>query len=103
MKRYKRARYCPENIVISFAGGIDFQTAQALVESFFGSLEKGAYEERKPQVITTHLSLVKQKPIEQMHLAIGYPSLERDHPLTDALVTAKCFIELVKQKGKLFK
>ena len=31
--RYKKARYCPENIVISFAGNIDFQTAQALVKA----------------------------------------------------------------------
>ena len=41
--RYKKARYCPENIVISFAGNIDFQTAQALVENYFGALDKGAF------------------------------------------------------------
>ena len=75
--RYKKARYCPENIVISFAGNIDFQTAQALVESHFGTLDKGAFEERNKTIINCHKSLVKNKPIEQMHIGIAYPSVAR--------------------------
>lgn len=75
--KYKKARYCPENIVISFAGGIDFQTAQALVESYFGQLDKGAFEERKQTIVLQHKSLVKNKPIEQMHLGIAFPSVAR--------------------------
>ncbi len=77
INKYKRARYCPENIVISFAGGIDFQTAQSLVETYFGDLEKGAFEKRKIELIGKKKSLVKTKPIEQMHIAIGYPSVRR--------------------------
>ena len=75
--RYKKARYCPENIVVSFAGNIDFQTAQSLVESYFGVLDKGEFEERKQTIITCHQSLVKNKPIEQMHIGIAYPSVAR--------------------------
>ena len=77
INRYKRARYCPENIVISFAGGIDFKTAQTLVETYFQDLEKGAFEKRKIELIGKRKSLVKTKPIEQMHIAIGYPSVRR--------------------------
>ena len=77
INKYKRARYCPENIVISFAGGIDFQTAQSLVETYFEDLEKGAFEKRKIGLIGKKKSLVKTKPIEQMHIAIGYPSVRR--------------------------
>ena len=77
INRYKRARYCPENIVISFAGGIDFKTAQALVETYFGDLKKGAFEKRTVQLVGKKKSLVKTKPIEQMHIAIGYPSVRR--------------------------
>lgn len=77
IKKYKKARYCPENIVVSFAGGIDAKTAETLVETYFGDLEKGAFEERKPTVVYGKKSLVKQKPIEQMHIAIGYPSVPR--------------------------
>lgn len=75
--RYKKARYCPQNIVISFAGNIDFTTAQALVESYFGDLEKGEFEARTPILTETRQSLVKKKPIEQMHIALCYPALPR--------------------------
>ncbi len=75
--RYKEARYCPENIVISFAGGIDTQTAQALVEEYFGDLKVGKFETREPKLITDKKSLVKKKPIEQMHIALAYPSVAR--------------------------
>ena len=46
VNRYKAARYCPENIVLSFAGGIDYDTAIALVETYFGQLPKGNFEKR---------------------------------------------------------
>ena len=107
--KYKRARYCPENIVISFAGGVDPQTAQALVESYFGNLEKGAYEERKPSVIKNHKSLIKSKPIEQMHLAIAYPSVPRGDKREDAInalnavlggsMSARLFQEVREKRG----
>ena len=85
MLRYKRARYCPENIVISFAGGIDKTTAQALVESFFGGLDKGAFETRTPILSAEKKSLFKKKPIEQMHIGIAYPSPERGSKLENAV------------------
>ena len=107
--RYKKARYCPENIVISFAGAIDMATAQALVETYFGDLEKGAFEERKPTIITTRQSLVTQKPIEQMHIAIAYPSLSRDDDRGDLIaavdsilggsMSARLFQEVREKRG----
>ena len=84
---YKKELYCPENIVVSFAGGIDFKTAEALVTGAFGSLKKGNYKPRKKSTQILCQSLIKTKPIEQMHLAIGYPTIEREHPLSDALQT----------------
>ncbi len=86
--RYKSERYCPENIVISFAGGVDMQTAESLVETYFGNLEKGNFRPRDKHIARRHLSLIKTKPIEQVHIAIGYPSLPREHALADALQTA---------------
>ena len=83
--RYKKARYCPENIVISFAGAIDGQTAQALVETYFGTLEKGAFEKRTPVLGAKKQSLVKKKSIEQMHIALAYPAIERGNILEDAV------------------
>ncbi len=109
IQNYKRARYCPENIVISFAGGVDPQTAQALVESYFGTLEQGKFEARKPSVVFTHQSLVKTKPIEQMHLAIAYPSVPRGDKNEDYVaainailggsMSARLFQEVREKRG----
>ena len=79
--RYKKARYCPENIVISFAGGIDFKTAIALVETYFGDLEKGEFENRILPTTYVGKSLLKKKPIEQYHFALSYPSIPMNHSL----------------------
>ncbi|MBE5744615.1 MAG: insulinase family protein [Clostridiales bacterium] len=85
MLRYKRARYCPENIVISFAGAIDKVTAQTLVETYFGGLDKGAFEKRTPILNAEKKSLVKKKPIEQMHIGIAYPSPQRGSDMENAV------------------
>ena len=107
--RYKKARYCPENIVISFAGGVDPTTAQALVETWFSALEKGEYEERKPKILTCHQTLVKRKPIEQMHFAIAYPSFPRGDEREDVVsainailggsMSARLFQEVREKRG----
>ena len=107
--RYKNARYCPENIVISFAGAIDLATAQALVETYFGDLAAGEFEQRIPKLITTRQSLVTQKPIEQMHIAIAYPALARGDARCDQLtaidnilggsMSARLFQEVREKRG----
>ena len=57
VKRYKNTWYRPENIIISFAGAIDFQTAQALVETYFGDLEQGVFEKPKKDIIFNYQNL----------------------------------------------
>ncbi len=106
---YKKARYCPQNIVISFAGGVDKDTAQALVESYFGHLEEGAFEARKPVVQFAKQSLVKTKPIEQAHLGIAYAAMPRGDKLEDAIsavngvlggtMSARLFQEVREKRG----
>lgn len=106
---YKKARYCPENIVVSFAGGIDPETAQALVENYFSALEKGTFEERKPKIVYGRKSLVKNKPIEQMHLSIAYPSVPRGDEREDYItalnailggsMSARLFQEVREKRG----
>ena len=70
---------------MSFAGAIDGVTAQALVESYFSTLEKGAFEKRQPRILFNKKSVVKQKPIEQMHIGIAYPTIPRAHELEDCV------------------
>ena len=107
--KYKKARYCPENIVISFAGGVDKVTAETLVESYFGDLEKGAFEQRTPVIQKQRKSLIKTKPIEQMHLAIAYPSVCRGDEREDMVsalnsilggsMSARLFQEVREKRG----
>ena len=107
--KYKNARYCPENIAISFAGAIDMTTAQALVETYFGNLAKGNFEKRKPTLILNRQSLVTQKTIEQMHIAIAYPALARGDARCDQLtaidnilggsMSARLFQEVREKRG----
>lgn len=109
IQAYKKARYCPENIVISFAGDVDVATAQTLVETYFGDLEKGAFEKRTPVLSFTGQSLVKTKPIEQMHVAIGYPAIARGDGLENAFsavngvlggtMSARLFQEVREKRG----
>jgi predicted Zn-dependent peptidase len=82
---YKKKWYRPENIVISFAGGVDFKTAQTLVETYFASMDKGVFNRKNLTVEFNRKSLVKNKPVEQTHFALSYPALERNHRLSDAL------------------
>ncbi len=109
IQKYKKARYCPENIVISFAGGVDIVTAQTLVETYFGGLEKGTFEKRSPVIELQHKSLVKRKPIEQMHIAIAYPSVVRGDRREDTVsalnailggsMSARLFQEVREKRG----
>ena len=109
IKAYKKARYCPENIVISFAGGIDPKTAQTLVETYFTDLEQGEFDNRKVILTDKKENLYKNKAIEQMHLAIAYPAFARGDNLEDVVnavngvlggsMSARLFQEVREKRG----
>ena len=101
VKAYKDAWYRPENIVISFAGAIDFETAQALVENNFGALEGGKFKKPEKKIKFEYKKLKKQKPIEQTHLAMNYRCIPRDHELFDAMQAA-CGILGGNMSSRLF-
>lgn len=76
--RYKAARYCPQNIVVSFAGNIDVSCAAELAERWFGGLSCARFEERTKNIVRKRDNLFKKKPIEQAHFAFGFPAAKRD-------------------------
>lgn len=73
---YMDKYYTPANTVISIAGSLSFEEADALVEKYFAdsfnrpSQEITRYSLKKPR----SKSLSKFKDIEQVHLAIGFES-----------------------------
>ena len=101
VKAYKDAWYRPENIVISFAGAIDFETAQSLVENTFGLLEGGKFKKSEKKISFEYKKIKKSKPIEQTHLAMGYRALARGHELFDAMQAA-CGILGGNMSSRLF-
>ncbi len=109
VENYKRERYCPQNIVVSFAGGVDMDEATALVEKYFRDLEEGEFTARPIQLIDTRKSLVKKKPIEQMHIGVAYPALPRGDKREDLVaaingilggsMSARLFQEVREKRG----
>lgn len=84
VEAYMSNRYTADNIVISMAGNIDITLAEKLTEKYFSCVPASAKQERAVEVVPKHNSVVRYKDIEQIHLAIGYPSVKRYDRLYDA-------------------
>ncbi len=82
---YKRAWYCPGNIVISFAGNIAVEEAMALAERYFGGLACVPFAPRPKDVTWSEGNVFKFKPIEQAHFAFAFPSLCREDKMLPAV------------------
>lgn len=87
MKAYTKKYYVPENMVVVFAGGVDFDTAERLTDTYFSSLSRGEGNVKKRDNKFRSQTCIKRKQIEQVHFALGFPSLLRDDPMSDALQT----------------
>ncbi len=77
---YKKERYCPENIVVSFAGNIGVQEAAELTEAYFGGMPRTAFRDREKHIVPHADKLFKKKPIEQAHFAFSFPTVKRNDP-----------------------
>ena len=82
---YRRERYCPENIVLSFAGNIAPAEAVGLAERYFGGMARTRFSDRKKEVRQGAGCLFRKKPIEQAHFAIGFPTVAREDRLRPAV------------------
>ena len=74
---YKEERYCPENIVVSFAGNIDPEVALRLAERHFGGMKSARFVQREKRVLFRTDNLFKKKPIEQAHFAFAFSTVAR--------------------------
>ncbi len=84
---FKRESYTPSNIVVSAAGNLDYERLAKAVTKFFSSLKKETIntflKAQEKQGIPQFKAL--HKDTEQTHLAMGFHSLKREHPLKHAL------------------
>lgn len=84
IKSYMQKRYCSDNIVISMAGNIDINIAEAMVEKYFAGIQKCCCNKTDVKVELQAKSLYKTKDIEQVHIGIAFPSVKRYDKLFDA-------------------
>ncbi|MGN0806177.1 MAG: M16 family metallopeptidase, partial [Candidatus Coproplasma sp.] len=84
INKYLGSRYTPDNIIISMAGNISFELAEEMVNRYFGDLPAKTLEQRPLNVSLSGANLYKKKDIEQIHVAIAYPSMKRYERLGDA-------------------
>lgn len=86
LKDFQKSHYTPANIVVSAAGLLDHDQLVKRVSAYFSQNLEGqinkftpAYQDQsKPQL------KIFSKPTEQTHMALGFCSLKRDHPLRHA-------------------
>ncbi len=87
--KYIAERYTPDNVVITIAGNVDIQEAEALVGELFAekfkpsTLVLAEYKEEKGAG-----NLFKYKDIEQAHIGISMPSFSVKDERGDALSIA---------------
>lgn len=84
VQTYMAERYATDNIVIAMAGNIEPSLAEELAQKYFSSLPATKKVDREIPLDIKSRNLSVRKDIEQVHLAIAYPSLKRYDERLDA-------------------
>jgi len=82
--KYMGERYFAGNIVIAMAGNITAKEAEKLALKYFSDYAILTPSKRELNVSLKSGNLFKKKDIEQVHLAIAYPTMKRYERLCDA-------------------
>lgn len=67
-----RENYVAENIVISVAGGIEFEEVYNILEKFFGKVPKRGYANMYPEAVYEPCFVFKYRDTEQVHMNIAF-------------------------------
>ncbi len=86
MKDFFEKRYHTENTVVSVAGHFDTEEMFSKLNKTLGQWKrKSNFVYYDTKTIYTPKIVKREKDIEQVHLCMAFPSLERDHPQKYAL------------------
>jgi predicted Zn-dependent peptidase len=108
---YKQKHYTPCNIVVSAAGMLEHEQIAALASKAFSKSKGSQVNIFLPatQAQTTAALKVLAKDTEQSHMALGFHSFRRDHPLRYALsllhvivggnMSSRLFNEIREKRG----
>lgn len=110
---YRDAYYAPENMVIVVAGNVPKNT-MALLEKTFGKVERNMTGKPFAPLGTLATSKIprvnrQKKEVKQVQIALGFPSVGKDHPDAPALailahilgggMSARLFVEVRERRG----
>ena len=109
---YRKTHYYPENMLVTVAGGIGKDSAEKLVENYFGSMQavqksssfqKFSSKQSKPQ------TMLSDQKKEQAHFILGFQGNGRGYPgrYTEAVLSvilgvsasSRLFIEVRERRG----
>jgi predicted Zn-dependent peptidase len=111
LRDFHQKHYVPQNIVLSVCGNVKHKKIVDLVCKklqtvkgiFDPSYEKSRLKQKKPQVAFC------QRPIEQMHVALGFPGYDENHKDRYALsllsvllggnMSSRLFVEIREKRG----
>lgn len=108
---FKEQYYIPQNIVISAAGLLDYNKFIKRVDNIFSCLKDKSINTFSPAKEAQHKPQLRlfHKDTEQTHLALGFHSFKRDHPLRHALgllhiilganMSSRLFHEIREKRG----
>jgi predicted Zn-dependent peptidase len=110
IRRFWAQRYRPTNVVVAVAGDLAHDDAVALVDRAFGT-GNGTYPTfaPAPTLPAGRRYLLGHRDATQAHLAVGVPSLRRDHPDSWTLgvlntvlgdgMSSRLFLSVREEKG----
>lgn len=111
LSAFKDNYYTPSNIVVSAAGELDEDKFTKAVKKLFAGTKRKAVNRYPAAVESQRIPQLKifTKETEQTHLALGFHSLRREHPLKHALgilhiilganMSSRLFNELREKRG----
>lgn len=104
-----RQWYRPANLVVAAAGAVDHDQVVASVDAHFGAIETGVAPERRAPAELLGAEASLERPVEQVHLAMGWRAPDAHSPDRFALsvlnqvlgggMSARLFQEIREQRG----
>ncbi len=110
---YKDEHYTPEKMVVVLAGAVP-KDAKALLEKTFGNVKVAQQNPRAYETLSKKDGAgvrvkIQHKPLKQIQLALGFPTVEREHKDGPALrilstilggsMSSRLFTEVRERKG----
>lgn len=104
--------YRPANLVVAAAGAVDHDQVVASVEAHFGTIETGAVPARRAPGPIAAAEAALERPVEQVHLAMGWRAPDAHSPDRFALsilnqvlgggMSARLFQHIREERGLVY-